>query len=70
LYRGLDLLKLDKNSTDLQGFIFQFGGMELCLGGLNPPKPPVATGLLVTSQLPIPTKNLSIVFYVHLCPAL
>jgi len=25
--------------------MFQFGVLELCLGGLTPPKPPVATGL-------------------------
>jgi len=29
----LDILKIDKNSPDSQGFIFQFGGLELCLGG-------------------------------------
>ena len=32
LCRGLGILKFDKNSTYLQCFIFQFGGLELCLG--------------------------------------
>jgi len=35
---GLDILKIDKNSTDLWYFIFQFRG-------LTAPKPPVATKL-------------------------
>ena len=48
---GLDILKSDKNSTYLQCFVIQFGrgGLELCFGGLSPPKPPVATGLLCIS---------------------
>jgi len=37
----LDILKIDKNSTDLLCFMFQFGGLEVCLGA----KPPVATEL-------------------------
>jgi len=36
---GLDILKIDKNFTDL---CFSWGDLELCLGGLSPP---VATGL-------------------------
>ena len=30
---GLDILKFDKNSTDLQSFILQIGSLELYLGG-------------------------------------
>jgi len=40
LCRGGLALNFDKNSTDLFCFIFQFGGLELCLWGLRPPKPP------------------------------
>jgi len=29
----LDIVKIDKISTDLSCFMFQFGGLELCLGG-------------------------------------
>ena len=41
----LDILKFDKNSSDLKCFIFQFGGLGALFGGLSPPKLPVATGL-------------------------
>jgi len=37
--------RYDKNSTYLKCFIFQFGGFGAYLGGLSPPKFPVATGL-------------------------
>jgi len=30
---GLDILKIDKTSTDLQCFTFQFEVFEFCLGG-------------------------------------
>jgi len=36
---GLDILKIDKNSTDLY-FIFQFGGLGALFGGITVPKPP------------------------------
>jgi len=41
----LDILKIDKNCTDLQCFTFQF--RDACsFGGAKPAKtPPVATGL-------------------------
>ena len=42
---GLDILKFDKNSTDLKCFIFQFGGLGALFGRQSPPKTPVATGL-------------------------
>jgi len=32
----LDILKIDKNSTDLQRFLFQFGVLG-AFGGLSPP---------------------------------
>jgi len=35
--RGLKILKLEKNSTDLQCFIIQLGDLEFCLGA-KPPK--------------------------------
>ena len=44
--KGLDILNIDKNSTDLQSFMLQFGGFGALFGGLSPHKPPVATGLL------------------------
>jgi len=31
--------------------MFQFGGLELCFGGLSPQKPPVATGLSCMSAV-------------------
>jgi len=43
---GLDTLKIDKNSTDLLCFMFQFWGLGSLFGGAKAPKaPPVATGL-------------------------
>jgi len=33
---GLDILKIDKNSTDLYCFMFQFGGFGALFGGLRP----------------------------------
>ena len=41
---GLDILKIDKKSTDLY-FIFQIGGLETLFGGITAPKPPMATRL-------------------------
>jgi len=41
----LDILKFDKNSTDLRCFIFKIGGLGALFWGLSPPKTPVATGL-------------------------
>jgi len=46
---GIDILKIDKNSTDLKCFMFQFGGLRTLFGGLSPPKPPVPTGLRMTT---------------------
>jgi len=44
--RGVvEILKMDKNSTDLLCFMFQFGGIGALFGGQNAPKIPVATGL-------------------------
>jgi len=42
----LDILKIDKNSTDILCFMFQFGGLGALFGGLSHQKPPVATGLI------------------------
>jgi len=42
--------KFDKNSTNLQCFIFQFGRAWSFVWGLSPPKPPLATGLIDTKQ--------------------
>jgi len=42
----LDILKIDKYSTDIQCFIFQFTGFGALFWGARPTKvPPVATGL-------------------------
>jgi len=56
LYVCLGVFKFVQNGLDIQiwqkfhGFIVFhisiWGGLELCLGGLSPPKPPVTTGLL------------------------
>jgi len=43
--------EISPNTIDLQCFIFQFGCLELCLGGLILPKPPVATGPLRAAQV-------------------
>jgi len=44
--RRLDIIKFDKNSTDLYCFIFQFErAWSFVWRGISPPKPPVATGL-------------------------
>jgi len=40
---GLDTLKIDKNSTDLSCFMFQFGWLGAFFGGLISP---MATGLI------------------------
>jgi len=40
----LDILKIDKNSTDLQCFMFQFGGLAAFFGGPSPPKFPRGDG--------------------------
>jgi len=37
---GHDILKIDKTQLVYSVPYFNFGGLELCLGGLNPPKPP------------------------------
>ena len=36
--------KIDKNSTDLQCFMFYFGGLGAFFGGLSPPTPPRGDG--------------------------
>ena len=41
----LDILKIHKTPLIYCVRWFNLGGLELCLGGLNPPNPPVATGL-------------------------
>jgi len=46
LRRGVDMLKFDKNSTDLQCFTFQFWRVRSFVsGGLSAAKSPKATGL-------------------------
>jgi len=40
----LDALKIDKNSTDLQCFMFQFGGLGSFVWGAKPPKAPRGDG--------------------------
>jgi len=42
---GLDIIKLTKILLIYSVSRFNLGGLKLCLGGLSPPKPPVATGL-------------------------
>ena len=49
LFSGLDILKLDKKSTDVQCFIIQFGQDWSFAWGLSHQKPPVATGVRVTT---------------------
>jgi len=34
---GLDILKIDKNSTNLQRFLFQFGGLGAAKHTKSPP---------------------------------
>ena len=47
---GLDIEKLTKPPMVYRGSYFDlvWGGLVLCLGGISPPKPPVATGLIPT----------------------
>ena len=43
---GLVILKIEKKlHWSIVFHVSTWGGLELCLGGLSPPKPPVATGL-------------------------
>jgi len=42
--RGLDTPKIDKNSSDLWCFMFQFGGFGALLWGDKPPKAPRGDG--------------------------
>ena len=42
--RGLDILQIDKNSTDLYGFMFQFRGLGVLFGGVMPTKSPRDNG--------------------------
>ena len=42
--RGLDILKFDKNSTDLKCFIFQSAGLGGLFGGAKPTKDPCGDG--------------------------
>jgi len=44
--RGLDIIKLTRIPLIYSVSRFNLGGLELCLGGLSPPKPLVATGLV------------------------
>jgi len=37
---GPDIVKFDKNSTDLNCFMFQFEGLGALFGDLSPPKAP------------------------------
>jgi len=41
----LDIIKLTKTPLIYSVSRFNWGGLELCLRGLSPPKPPMATGL-------------------------
>ena len=44
---GLDIVKIDKNSTDYSVSCFNSGGLGALFGGISPQKPPVATGLII-----------------------
>ena len=44
---GLEIIKLTETPLIHSVSRFKLGGLELCLGGLNPPKPPVATGQVI-----------------------
>jgi len=70
---GLDTLKIDKISTDLSCFVFQFGGLGVLFWGDKPPKAPVVTGLgmapwapLVTSIFP-PRTSGELLLWEELC---
>jgi len=41
---GYNIPKIDKNSTNLLCFMFQFGGLGALFGGLSQPKPPRGDG--------------------------
>jgi len=45
---GLDIIKLTKIPLIYRVSLSIWCGLEICLGGLSPPNPPVATGLLCT----------------------
>jgi len=47
---GLDIIKLTKTRLIYSVSRFNFGGLELCLGGLSPPKPLRGDGTDVTPQ--------------------
>jgi len=42
---GFNILKIDKNYTDLYCFLFQIGWLGALFGGLSPPKPAMASRL-------------------------
>ena len=48
----LDILKIDKNSTDLQCFILQFRGLGALFLEVKPTNPLVATGLNIYKYNP------------------
>ena len=47
---GLDILKFDKNSTDLKCFIFQFAGLGGLFGGAKPTKDPHGDGNVLVME--------------------
>ena len=47
---GLDILKFDKNSTDLKCFIFQFEGLGGLFGGAKPTKDPLGDGTVLVME--------------------
>ena len=47
---GLDILKFDKNSTDLKCFIFQFAGLGGLFGGAKPTKDPRGDGTVLVME--------------------
>jgi len=46
LFGGIDIIKLTKTLLIYSVSRFNLGGLEVCLGGISPPNPPVATGLV------------------------
>ena len=43
-FRGLDIMKLTKTPLIYSVSLFNLWSLELCLGGLSPPKPPRGDG--------------------------
>jgi len=54
---GIDIENLIKSPMIHTVSYFDLGGLVVCLGVLSPPKPPVATGLMVLSRFSGTTKS-------------